>query len=682
MQNQDLGQYISNTVAFPLTMVDRIVPATADADREKIGTALGFDDRWPVMTEDFTQWVVEDHFPAGRPDGAATFVSDVGSYETMKLRLLNGSHSCIAYLGYLSGYETVSDAMQDVNLAGFVKRLMDAEATPTLALPAGADVESYKSALIKRFHNPSLRHRTWQIAMDGSQKLSQRLLGTIRNRLKLSAPIDCLALGVAAWMRCVTGTDEKRNPIDVCDPLSTELRKRAEMSGLFAGRLAPALLGIEGIFGKDLPANPTFTAAVTNALDQLIKHGARQTLATQGEQSPIKQTWRWFGPDDLVLLPHITQAGATGIVTALHHMNRGQAWTDDEMLKRKAQIESQGLPWDAVESIAVPENIKTRSGSFGELIENYKSSLRAVVRAGIKIACYNFMTITDWTRTDLFWPLPNGGSALRFDMVDFCAYDALIFKRRNAEADHPADRIAEATKRLASWPESKIAELERNLIDWVPARESVYDRANFTKQLDAYHEINLEGLRQNLFEFVRDIASFAEELGVQLAIHPDDPPFPLFGSPRMNSTAGDTRKLLKAVNMPANDVSLCTGSYGANPKNHLVAMAREFASRIHFAHLRNTTHGPDGSFYEAEHLDGDTDIVGVVAALLTRETRRKNDGRLDAEVPMRPNHGHLIVDDIGKKVNPGYSCIGRLKGLAELRGVMRNVAHFRAGKVA
>ena len=396
----------------------------------------------------------------------------------------------------------------------------------------------------------------------------------------------------------------------------------------------------------------------------------------------MKQTWRWFGPDDPVLLSHVKQAGATGIVTALHHMNRGQTWTDDEMQKRKAQIESQGLTWDVVESIAVPENIKTRSGNFRELIENYKSSLRAVGRACIKTACYNFMAITDWTRTDLMWPLPNGGSALRFDMVDFCAYDVLVLKRRNAEADHPESRIAQARKRLASWPESKLAELERNLIDWVPARETVYDRASFTKQLDAYREISLEGLRQNLFEFVGEIVTAAEEAGVQLAIHPDDPPFPLFGLPRVNSTAEDTRKLLNAVDRPANGVTLCTGSYGANPKNDLVAMAKEFAPRIHFAHLRNTTREPDGSFYEAEHLDGDTDMVSVVAALMTEEARRKNEGRLDANIPMRPDHGHLIVDDIGKTVNPGYSCIGRLKGLAELRGVMRTVAQFRAGKVA
>ena len=395
----------------------------------------------------------------------------------------------------------------------------------------------------------------------------------------------------------------------------------------------------------------------------------------------MKQTWRWFGPDDLVLLPHIKQAGATGIVTALHHMNRGQAWTDGEVQKRKAQIEAQGLTWDVVESIAVPESIKTRSGNFREQIDNYKASLRAIGRAGIKTACYNFMAITDWTRTDLMWPLANGGYALRFDIVDFCAYDVLILKRRNAEADHPAERIAEAKTRMASWPDSKAAELERNLIDWVPARETIYDRASFNKQLDGYRDLTVEGLQQNLFEFVAEIAPVAEDSGVRLAIHPDDPPFPLFGLPRVNSTADDSRKLLEAVDTQANGLTLCTGSYGANPANDLVDMAKEFAPRIHFAHLRNTMQEADGSFYEAEHLDGDTDMVGVIAALLDEETRRSRDGRSDAQIPMRPDHGHLIVDDIGKKVNPGYSCIGRLKGLAELRGVMRTVAQFRAGKV-
>jgi mannonate dehydratase len=285
------------------------------------------------------------------------------------------------------------------------------------------------------------------------------------------------------------------------------------------------------------------------------------------------------------------------------------------------------------------------------------------------------MAITDWTRTDLDWPLANGGTALRFDIVDFCAYDVLVLKRRNAEADHPPERIAAARERLASWPESKLAELERNLIDWVPARETVYDRQSFLRQLDEYRDITLEGLRQHLFMFVREIAATAEEEGVRLAIHPDDPPFPLFGLPRVNSTQADTQKLFDAVPSPANGVTLCTGSYGAHPTNDLVRMARAFAPRIHFAHLRNTTRERDGSFYEAEHLDGDTDMIGVIAALRLTEERERR------EIPMRPDHGHKIVDDIGKTVNPGYSCIGRLKGLAELRGVMRTVDAFRYRRV-
>jgi len=389
----------------------------------------------------------------------------------------------------------------------------------------------------------------------------------------------------------------------------------------------------------------------------------------------MKQTWRWFGPDDPVTLDHVRQAGAVGIVSALHHMNRGQAWTDDEMQKRKAMIAKAGLSWDVVESIAVPEAIKTRTGDYRQQIDNHKESLRVVARAGVKICCYNFMAITDWTRTDLDWPLANGGTALRFDMIDFCAYDVLVLKRRNAEADHPPERIAAAKRRLASWPESRAAEIERNLIDWVPAREAVYDRQSFLRQLDEYRDITVDGLRDHLFQFVREIAETAEEVGIKLAIHPDDPPFPLFGLPRVNSTAEDTQKLLDAVPSPANGITLCTGSYGANPKNDLVVMARRFGPRVHFAHLRNTTREPDGSFYEAEHLDGDTDMIGVVAALRDVESQ---EGR---EIPMRPDHGHVIVDDIGKKVNPGYSCIGRLKGLAELRGVMRTVDAFRSGRL-
>ena len=385
------------------------------------------------------------------------------------------------------------------------------------------------------------------------------------------------------------------------------------------------------------------------------------------------ETWRWFGPDDPVPLAHVRQAGARGVVTALHQMNRGEAWTADEIANRKALIQAAGLTWSVVESIAVAEPIKTRTGNFRQLIDNYRASIRAVGAAGIKVVCYNFMAITDWTRTDLMWPLANGGFALRFDAVDFAAYDVLILKRAGAEADHRPENIREAERRSKTWPESKIAELERNLIDWVPAREVVYDRASFRRQLDVYKDLTPDGLRANLIALLQEIVPAAEAAGVRLAIHPDDPPFPIFGLPRVNSTVADARKLLAAIDRPANGLTLCTGSYGANAANDLPAIAREFGPRIHFAHLRNTTREPDGSFHEAEHLDGDTDMIAVVAALLAEEARRRAEGRADAIMPMRPDHGHLIADDIGKKVNPGYSCIGRLKGLAELRGVMRAV---------
>ena len=320
--------------------------------------------------------------------------------------------------------------------------------------------------------------------------------------------------------------------------------------------------------------------------------------------------------------------------------------------------------------------MKTRTGRYRELIENYKSSIRAVAAAGVKTVCYNFMAITDWTRTDLDYALPNGGTALRFDVVEFCAYDVLVLKRPGAEADHPPERIAAARRRLAAMGESDLARLERNLIEWVPAREFVYDRDSFRRMLELYRDVSPEGFRENLFLFLREIVPAAEEAGVRLAIHPDDPPFPIFGLPRVVSTAADARKLLGAVRSSANGLTLCTGSYGARRQNDLVAMAKEFAADIHFAHLRNVAHEPDGSFHESEHLDGDVDMVGVVFELLAEERRRREAGRADAVIPMRPDHGHLILDDIGKRVNPGYSAIGRLKGLAELRGVMRAVERY------
>ncbi len=392
------------------------------------------------------------------------------------------------------------------------------------------------------------------------------------------------------------------------------------------------------------------------------------------------QTWRWFGPDDPVSLENVRQAGAVGVVSALHHMNRGEVWSEGEVSKRRAEIEAAGLVWPVVESIGVGEEIKTRAGGFRQKIDNYRQSIRNAARVGVRTFCYNFMAITDWTRTNLNWPLANGGTALRFDAIDYAAYDLFILERDRAEADYAPDRIAQARARHDAMTPEEIDRLERTLIDWLPARDFTYDRQSFKRALAQYREVGVEDLRANLFAFVREIAEVAEEEGARLAIHPDDPAFPIFGLPRVMSTAEDVRKLFAAVPSLACGITLCAGSFGSNPQNDLVAMAREFGPRVHFAHLRNVKREPDGSFFEADHLAGETDMVRLIAALMAEEERRRAEGRADAEIPMRPDHGHLLGDDGRKRVNPGYSFIGRLKGLAELRGVMQTVEAFRSGR--
>ena len=387
----------------------------------------------------------------------------------------------------------------------------------------------------------------------------------------------------------------------------------------------------------------------------------------------MKQGWRWYGPNDPVTLDHVRQAGATDVVTALHHIYDGRAWTRDDVLKHKAIVEAANLTWSVCESIPTHSSIKTRTGPYRKYIDAWKDSLASLGRAGIPMVCYNFMPVVDWTRTELAYRLPTSGYALRFDMVDFIAYDVLVLKRRGAESSYPEKLLSEARRRLASMNEAAISNLEKNIIAGLPGGEGIHTRESIRAEIEEFNSIDDRTMRDNLIAFVREVAPVAEEVGVKLGVHPDDPPFSLFGLPRVVSTIEDCRALLKAVDSPANGFTFCTGSYGARADNDMLAMVRELAPRIHFVHLRNVTREPDGSFYEAEHLEGEAEMVSIIVALMSEENRRRREGRLDAEITMRPDHGHVLVDDIGKKTNPGYSCIGRLKGLAELRGIMRAV---------
>ena len=389
----------------------------------------------------------------------------------------------------------------------------------------------------------------------------------------------------------------------------------------------------------------------------------------------MKETWRWFGPDDPVTLEQVKQAGATGIVTALHHIYRGEAWPLAEVLKRKAEIEAAGLEWSVVESIPVHNSIKLRSGPYQQYIDAWKDSLAAIAKAGVKAVCYNFMPVVDWTRTDLRWQLPSTGYALRFDMIDFAVYDVFILKRRNAEQDYTPTQIAFARARFEAMPEARRQNLEATIIAGLPGAEGWYERETIRPVLAQYEGIKPSELRANLIAFLREVAPVAEELGIRLGIHPDDPPFSLFGLPHVVSTAADARAVLNGCDVTGNGLTFCVGSYGARSDNDLVSMVREFAPRIHFVHLRQVTREADGSFYEAEHLNGSSDMIGVIHALLEEEAQRKGSHRSDSEMPMRPDHGHLLGDDIHRKVNPGYSLVGRLKGLAELRGVIHGLKH-------
>jgi mannonate dehydratase len=389
----------------------------------------------------------------------------------------------------------------------------------------------------------------------------------------------------------------------------------------------------------------------------------------------VKETWRWFGPQDSVSLDHVKQAGATGVVSALHHLYRGEGWPPEEVLKRNAQIEAAGLAWSVVESIPVHNSIKLRTGPFRQFTDAWKDSLAAIARAGVRIVCYNFMPVLDWTRTDLRWRLPSTGYALRFDVTDFAAYDVFILRRPDADRDYPSACIADARTRFESMSESRRHELESAIIAGLPGAEASYSRSDLTDSLAQYKGLSSDDLRAHLLTFLREVTPVAEELGIRLAIHPDDPPRPLFGLPRVVSTAADVRAIYGGVNTLANGLTFCVGSFGARADNDLMAMVKEFAARIHFVHLRQVMREPDGSFYEAEHLHGSSDMVGIICALLREEARRRRESRQDSEIPMRPDHGHLLADDVSKLMNPGYSLVGRLKGLAELRGVVQGLKY-------
>lgn len=384
----------------------------------------------------------------------------------------------------------------------------------------------------------------------------------------------------------------------------------------------------------------------------------------------MEQTWRWFGPGDPVSLDHVRQAGATGVVTALHDIPPGIAWTAAAAQARRDMIAAAGLRWSVCESIPVATGIKCRDGDRARLLGAWKDSLAAVAKAGVGVVCYNFMPVIDWTRTELAHPLPSTATALRFDMVDFIAYDVFVLARAGAAADYPAGLVSRAEARIAARDAAATERLERTIIAGLPGGAAAQSRATIAREIARFDGLGDDDVRANLADFLREVVPVAEELGVRLAIHPDDPPVKLFGLPRVVSTASDVAALLDAVPSPMNGITLCAGSYGSRADNDVLAIAERFRAHIHFAHLRDVVLEADGSFVEAGHLEGRTDMVALVGLLLREERAAKAAGR-PRTIPLRADHGHVLGSDAAQAVNPGYSYIGRLKGLAELRGVMR-----------